>query len=54
MQLSKEKEYRRKKTQAPSTFSHGPKNFNHSFPFKGNTRGKEALFSTQQHSDFYG
>jgi hypothetical protein len=53
MQLSKEKEYGRKKNQAPPTFRRSPQNLYHSFPSKGTTRGKEAPSSTQQHSELY-
>jgi hypothetical protein len=42
MQLAKDKEYRRKKTQAPPMSSSGTRNFYNLFPSKGTTRGKEA------------
>jgi hypothetical protein len=47
MQLFKEKDYRRKRAQAPALLSHNLQNFCHFVPSKGTTRGKEALSFTQ-------
>jgi len=51
MQLSKYKELKRKRTQAPLTSSHGSQNFCYLFPSKGTTRGKASFptQATQQH-----